>query len=157
NFRSTMMNIEQELLKLGISASQISGGVGKEERELIIDAFKANGVKVLISNPQTLAESVSLHDICHDAVYCELNLNLAQFVQSKDRIHRLGLNDNQYTQYHFVFAEYDGKSLDKNTLALLEEKEATMNEFLEKGDFNIEYYETTEEEIKQLLGGDLVD
>lgn len=157
NFRSTMSDITSFLNTAGIISAEINGGVAKEERDLILDAFKSNDIKVLISNPQTLAESVSLHDICHDAVYCELNLNLAQFVQSKDRIHRLGLEENQYTQYHYILAEYKGKSIDQKTLELLEEKERMMNEFLERGDFDIDYYETSEEEIKELLGGDLVD
>lgn len=157
NFRNTMSIIEAKLNSLGISVAQISGAVAKEEREVILDGYKSGKIDVLISNPQTLAESVSLHDICHDAVYCELNLNLAQFVQSKDRIHRLGLDENQYTQYHYIFAEYNGKSIDQSTLSMLEEKEAIMNEFLEKGEFDIDYYETSEEEIKKLLGSGLVD
>ncbi len=157
NFRSTMSELSYALKKTGINAVEISGGTEKEERDVLLDDYKSGKIKVLISNPQTLAESVSLHDICHDAIYCELNLNLAQFVQSKDRIHRLGLPKDQYTQYHYIFAEYNGMSLDYNTLKLLEEKEEIMNKFLEQGNFDIDYYGTSEEEIKKLLEGDLVD
>ena len=46
---------------------------------------------MLLTNPHTLAESVSLHSVCHDAVYFEYSYNLVHPLQSKDRIHRLGL------------------------------------------------------------------
>ena len=40
-----------------------------EERDEVLKAFKAGKVDVLITNPNTLAESVSLHSICHDAIF----------------------------------------------------------------------------------------
>ena len=55
-------------------------------------------LKVIITNPHTLAESVSLHKSCHDAVYVELNFNLSQYLQSRDRIHRLGIPSNTKDQ-----------------------------------------------------------
>ena len=56
---------------------------------------------MLVTNPQTLAESVSLHSVCHDAVYFEYSYNLVHLLQSKDRIHRLGLPDDQKTRYYY--------------------------------------------------------
>jgi hypothetical protein len=45
----------------------------------------------LLSNPATLGEGISLHDVCHDAVYVDRDFAAGRFLQSLDRIHRLGL------------------------------------------------------------------
>ena len=85
---------------------------------------------MLLTNPHTLAESVSLHSVCHDAIYYEYSYNLVHLLQSKDRIHRLGLPDDQYTQYHFLEINYqteDGPwSMDAAVYDRLKEKEQTM-------------------------------
>src|SRR3954454_14922167 len=47
---------------------------------------------VLLSNPATLGEGVSLHHECHDAVYVDRDFAAGRFLQSLDRIHRLGLS-----------------------------------------------------------------
>ena len=46
---------------------------------------------VLLTNPATLGEGVSLHHVCHDAVYLDRDFAAGRFLQSVDRIHRLGL------------------------------------------------------------------
>jgi SNF2 family DNA or RNA helicase len=46
---------------------------------------------VLVSNPATLGEGISLHHVCHDAVYVDRDFMAGRFLQSLDRIHRLGL------------------------------------------------------------------
>jgi SNF2 family DNA or RNA helicase len=46
---------------------------------------------VLVSNPATLGEGISLHHVCHDAVYVDRDFVAGRFLQSLDRIHRLGL------------------------------------------------------------------
>ncbi|MET8760303.1 DEAD/DEAH box helicase [Lentzea sp. NPDC004782] len=46
---------------------------------------------VLVSNPATLGEGISLHQVCHDAVYVDRDFVAGRFLQSLDRIHRLGL------------------------------------------------------------------
>jgi SNF2 family DNA or RNA helicase len=46
---------------------------------------------VLLSNPATLGEGVSLHHVCHDVVYVDRDFAAGRFLQSLDRIHRLGL------------------------------------------------------------------
>ena len=46
---------------------------------------------VLLANPAAMSEGVSLHHECHDAVYLDRTFNAGQYLQSIDRIHRLGL------------------------------------------------------------------
>lgn len=69
---------------------------------------------ILITNPHTLAESVSLHKKCHDAIYLEYSFNLTHMIQSRDRIHRLGLLENQYTQYYYLMLS--GNENARNTI-----------------------------------------
>ena len=53
--------------------------------------------KVLIGNPQACGEGISLHRVCHNAIYLDRNFNAAYYLQSLDRIHRLGLEKNTNT------------------------------------------------------------
>ncbi|MEG0407912.1 MAG: DEAD/DEAH box helicase [Bacilli bacterium] len=128
-FNDTLYNIQNECTKLGIKSNIINGTVDCKEREKIINAFKNKEFSILIANPQTLAESVSLHKTCHDAIYFEYSFNLAHMVQSRDRINRLGLNDTQYTQYYYLRLNnvHDiFNSIDKKVYDRLKEKENIM-------------------------------
>ncbi|MGH7641947.1 MAG: SNF2-related protein [Candidatus Dormibacteria bacterium] len=46
---------------------------------------------VLLTNPASMGEGVSLHQTCHDAIYVDRDFAAGRFLQSLDRIHRLGL------------------------------------------------------------------
>ncbi|WP_433475381.1 DEAD/DEAH box helicase [Spirillospora sp. CA-142024] len=52
---------------------------------------------VLLSNPATLGEGISLHKDCHDAVYVDRDFAAGRYLQSLDRIHRLGLKPGTLT------------------------------------------------------------
>ena len=114
----------------GIATCCVYGAVSLNERQQILQEFKEGHIQVLLTNPHTLAESVSLHSVCHDAIYYEYSYNLVHLLQSKDRIHRLGLPPEQYTQYVYLQVEYqteDGPwSLSSLVYQRLKEKEQTM-------------------------------
>jgi SNF2 family DNA or RNA helicase len=57
---------------------------------------------VLLANPAAMSEGVSLHDVCHDAVYVDRTFNGGQYLQSLDRIHRLGLPPGTETRITFL-------------------------------------------------------
>lgn len=57
---------------------------------------------VLIANPAAMSEGVSLHQVCHDAIYLERTFNAGQYLQSVDRIHRLGLSKTTETRIRFL-------------------------------------------------------
>ena len=133
-FVDTIDRIEQELKAKGIRCKKIYGATDLKDREEIIDQFKNNEFEVLITNPHTLAESVSLHKNCHDSIYFEYSFNLTHMLQSRDRINRLGLPDNQYTQYYYLFLLNDipeEDSIDLRTYNRLKEKEDTMLKSIE--------------------------
>ncbi|WDR02383.1 hypothetical protein PSQ19_17490 [Devosia algicola] len=46
---------------------------------------------VMIANPAAAGEGISLHKICHDALYLDRSYVTTHYLQSIDRIHRLGL------------------------------------------------------------------
>ena len=77
-------------------------------RENLINKFKNSELDYLISNPVVLGESISLHKVCHNAIYFEEWYAAAPYVQSRDRIHRVWLDDemNQISYetnyYHIV-------------------------------------------------------
>ena len=136
-FVDSIRRLAFQLEKKGISVGVIYGSTSEEERRDILNKFKEKGIDVLITNPHTLAESVSLHSVCHDAIYYEYSYNLVHLLQSKDRIHRLGLKEGQYTQYYFlhtIFLTRDGfeYSLDQKIYQRLLEKERIMLEAIDK-------------------------
>ena len=76
----------------------IHGGVDagddndEDTREGKIRSFHEDeSIKVLVANPAAASEGISLHSVCNYAIYLDRNFNAAQYLQSIDRIHRLGL------------------------------------------------------------------
>jgi hypothetical protein len=102
-------------------------------RERIIKRFheKDSDFKVLIANPFAVAESISLHKACHNAIYFERTFNAANFIQSKDRIHRVGLDEGINTHYHYIVS---ANSVDETIHQRLIEKEARMLRLIESQD-----------------------
>lgn len=75
-------------------------------RETEIGRFRNDAdCAVLIANPAAMSEGISLHKDCHDAVYLDRTFNAGQYLQSLDRIHRLGLGPTEETRVTFLLAE----------------------------------------------------
>lgn len=159
-FVRSISNLRRDLAAMGIPAEAIYGATPQEERREILDDFRAGRFRVLVTNPQTLAESVSLHSVCHDAVYFEYSYNLVHLLQSKDRIHRLGLPDDQKTRYYFMREKFmrDGRelSLDAVIYDRLKEKEQTMLDAIDRGCLEGGYLDDEDLRIvfERLLGED---
>ena len=56
----------------------------------------------MVANPAAASEGVSLHRICHHAIYLDRTFNAAHYLQSEDRIHRFGLPADQKTTIEIV-------------------------------------------------------
>lgn len=104
-----------------------------ETREEIIAAFlQCSGPAVLVTNPAVMSESVSLHASCHNALYLDRTWNCALFLQSIDRIHRLGLPPDVTVRVHIFQSTLDGRAtVDGVVDASLLQKEMTMRALLE--------------------------
>ena len=88
----------------GFQPAVIHGGT--EDRDAELARFRTNpDCKVLLSNPATLGEGVSLHHVCHDAVYIDRDFAAGRFLQSLDRIHRLGLAPGTETRITVLVAD----------------------------------------------------
>lgn len=99
--------IAERLADLG--AVYIHGGVDAgdedddETREGKIKLFHDDpNVRVMVANPAAASEGVSLHRICHHAIYLDRTFNAAHYLQSEDRIHRFGLPPDQATTIEIV-------------------------------------------------------
>lgn len=129
-FISSIKELEKLCEAVNLKVKCIYGEVALEDRLSLIDRFRNGEIDVLITNPHTLAESVSLHTVCHDAIYYEYSFNLVHLLQSKDRIHRLGLKEGQYTQYYFMnnYYTYNNQpiSIAQRIYDRLDEKEQAM-------------------------------
>ncbi|MDX8458390.1 DEAD/DEAH box helicase [Mesorhizobium humile] len=55
---------------------------------------------VLVANPAAAGEGISLHTVCHNAIYADRSYVSTHYLQSIDRIHRLGLPADQETHIH---------------------------------------------------------
>lgn len=102
---SFVQNVELVCNRLAdLGAEYIHGGVdaGSEDeegtREQKIKRFHDDPhCWVMVANPAACGEGISLHTVCHHAIYLDRNYNAAQYLQSEDRIHRLGLAPEQDT------------------------------------------------------------
>jgi SNF2 family DNA or RNA helicase len=104
-----------------------------DTRERIIERFlNTHGAAVLVTNPASCSESISLHRGCHNAIYLDRTYDCAQFLQSIDRVHRLGLPDDVTVEIHILLATNDLRpSIDHLVDTSLRDKEAVMLELLE--------------------------
>lgn len=86
------------------SPAVVHGGTADRDEE--IRRFREDpDCMVLLSNPATLGEGISLHQACHDAVYVDRDFMAYWFLQSLDRIHRLGLAPGTETRVTVLVAE----------------------------------------------------
>ena len=83
---------------------------------------------VLIANPGAAAESISLHEQCNHALYLDRTYNAGQFMQSRDRIHRLIEKDKEQQKYfHIFYLSYPG-SVDHKVHNALNRKNRLLHE-----------------------------
>ncbi len=107
-FIQNAKELQSFLNQNGIESKLLIGEIPQEEREETIKEFNNplnNDFKVIIANPFSVAESISLHKGCHNAIYLERDYNCSNFIQSKDRIHRVGLDENQLTKYFYILSK----------------------------------------------------
>ena len=134
NFVRTLKVIVSRLSALGCRVGLIYGGTPFEQtnlaeemsREQIIRDFtrRNGGTDVLVANPAACAESVSLHKCCSNAIYYDMSYNCAQYLQSLDRIHRVG--GSETTPAHYYFLQYED-TIDSDILMNVRNKALSMS------------------------------
>jgi SNF2 family DNA or RNA helicase len=114
----------------------IYGDVPKDEdedlefnREKMIGEFRTSPkYPVLIANPSACAESVSLHRVCTHAIYVDRTFNAAHYMQSLDRIHRVGMKPGDKVHYYLLQSR---DTIDEVIDERLTEKEVRMRRLLD--------------------------
>jgi SNF2 family DNA or RNA helicase len=107
NHLKTIDLIKNSLLKEGHFVKVIIGFTTEDERKNIKKEFNEKGslLNVIVANPKACSESISLHKACHNAIYYDQNYNTAEFLQSLDRIHRVG--GSEHTPVFYDFLQYE--------------------------------------------------
>ena len=151
-FVDTLKLIRKHLTEAGFYCKLIYGATPieqtsideEETREKIRDEFvdARSGLDILIANPAACAESISLHKTCYHALYYDLSYNCAQYLQSLDRIHRVG--GSEINQANYYFLQYE-KTIDQDIKANLERKAEKMYDIIEE-DYSIYSLDMFEEE-----------
>lgn len=106
-FIQNAKDLKAYLEKNNVTSKLLIGEIEQSDRENTIDKFnnpENKEFQVVIANPFSVAESISLHKGCHNAIYLERDYNCSNFLQSKDRIHRVGLEKNQITTYYYIIS-----------------------------------------------------
>ena len=124
-----------------IGADYIHGGVDAgddseaETREGKIRRFHDDeDAMVLVANPAAASEGISLHQVCHTAIYVDRSFNAAHYLQSEDRIHRLGLAPDVSTNIEIIECK---DTIDEVVNDRLKNKVARMAEILNDKSLNI--------------------
>ena len=155
-FVGTMQKIADTLNGMGINTTLVYGATPKQDREAMINNFRTGDAQVLVSNPNTLGESISLHQTVHDAVYFEYNFNLTFMLQSRDRINRLGLPEDQYTRYYYLMTKGDVAHMgfiDGTVYKKLKDKEKVMLDAIDGQLLVPEYTDDYLQEVKDIVMG----
>jgi len=139
NFVRTLELLRDRISSLGHGVRLIYGATPIQKlaisdeltREEIIREFTtlSSGVDVLVANPAACAESISLHKACSHAIYYDLSYNCAQYLQSLDRIHRVGGSEDRTAHYDFL--QYQD-TVDDDILANVQAKAQHMSEIIDQ-------------------------
>lgn len=87
-FLSEVSLIEESLTKEGVNFAVFHGGKTEDEKKEAVDAFQGGGASILVAT-YAAAYGLTLTD-AHTAVYFSLDFSLEKYLQSQDRIHRIG-------------------------------------------------------------------
>lgn len=128
NFVKNIKEFRRLLELNGINAKEIYGHTEKDERKEIIDSFAMPGsaIDVLVSNPATLAESISLHKSVHTSLFVERTFSYFRWAQAKDRIHRVGSPPN--VEHNYIKTK--GLKMEETLFSNLNRKKIVAEEIL---------------------------
>ena len=127
NFIGNLASLKGVLKKF--QPAVIYGNVSLEDRAIELHRFRTDpNCTVLISNPQTLGEGVSLHQVCHNEIFVDRSYNAGLYLQAVDRIHRLGLAPDQKTSIEILVSK---GTIDERVSARLATKVNALSNFLQ--------------------------
>ena len=158
-FIGTCDDLSNYFQSIGIDNRILYGRTGYEEREKIINEFtdkdNPSVFSVIIANPHAVGESISLHTTCHNALYLEQSFNAGTYMQSKDRIDRVGLLPSDVISYYYIHSQ---GTIDETVYDRVNLKEKRMLELIESQEIplivdNQDFLEDNEDDIKAIIRG----
>jgi SNF2 family DNA or RNA helicase len=132
-----LLELLKDYLPLPLYGAVPRDGPDEEEytREQHVRTFRADpSHRIMVANPGAAAESISLHRVSHHAIYLERTFNAGQFIQSRERIHRVGLERHEEVTYHLLISQ---GTIDETVDARLAAKEQRMMDVLDDPDLPV--------------------
>jgi SNF2 family DNA or RNA helicase len=138
NFPGNLLDLERQLS--GLNPALVYGAIpsndeaepGVRTRERELERFRNDpDCWVLLANPAAMSEGVSLHLSCNDAIYIDRTFNAGQYLQSLDRIHRLGLPPGVDTRVTILSS---AGTIDERVNARVEDKARRLAQILDDPD-----------------------
>ncbi len=95
-----LADLNPVVIRGGVASGDIDDPDSREGR---IERFRTDpNCMVMIANPAAASEGMSVHMQCHHAIYIDRSFNATHYLQSIDRIHRLGLPKDTETHVHVM-------------------------------------------------------
>jgi len=143
NFVGTIEKVQKMCETMGYNSEIVFGEIPQSDeddpdnnREQKIERFRNDpSCNILIANPASLSESISLHRECHHAIYVDRTFNAAHWIQSKMRIWRYGLDPNIDTKIEILYSE--GTIEQSNVIPSLQKKEENLLELLREDNIDV--------------------
>ena len=133
---SALADLNPVFIHGGVPSGRARDPESREER--IRRFHKDDSCMVLVANPATAGEGINLHSVCHDAIYADRSYVSTHYLQSIDRIHRLGLAPDQETHIHIFRSKAPPVigSIDMSVSRRLVEKIRNMQKLLDDPDLH---------------------
>lgn len=113
-FKLDFENIAQALDRKKIKYKYINGESNPKERETILEKFNNedyNDSRILVANIYSISESVSLNKGISKSIYYFRDFNNAIWLQTQDRIHRIG-TINQVKHNIYIYNDHLDRRID---------------------------------------------
>ena len=136
SFVSSLADLNPVYIHGGVQSSDVNN---PETREGRIRRFhEDDDCYVLVANPAAAGEGISLHTVCHNALYADRSYVSTHYLQSIDRIHRLGLKPDQETNIYVYRTKAPPQigSVDLSVSRRLIEKIRNMQQLLDDPDLH---------------------
>ena len=125
-YKQSVAEIRERYARYGVVV--IDGDAPMEDRDKAIRDFQqSDNVRIFLGNPAAASAGITLHAAA-DAFYVTYPDKAAEFLQSLDRIHRIGQNAPE-VRYHFLVCE---NTIEVNQVRLLQEKALIQHNIFEE-------------------------
>ena len=122
-FRAELAALVEALTKNGLDVAQFHGGLDEDQKKESVERFQNGGADVFLATPQSAAYGLTL-TAAHTAIYYSMGFSLEEYLQSQDRIHRIG----QTTSCAYILLGCVG-TVDLSVIEVLQEKK-TLADFV---------------------------